>query len=104
VLEEAAEMRQELFTGRKVLLDSHPRTRPVIEIPAVFRDIDGCLRPPYGGRYSVGRHGTDHDSKPLLPAARPRLPESAFPRRQESPRSISAAAKNRRLGVTLAGR
>src|SRR5580698_772010 len=35
---------------------------PLIQIPAVGRDIEGA-------RCSLGRYGTDHDSKPMLPAA-----------------------------------
>ena len=44
MVDEPAKMRQELFAGRNILLDSHPGARPLIQVPAVGRNIDADPR------------------------------------------------------------
>ena len=76
MIQEGPERLQDLLSGRDVFGKSHPLAGPFVEIFATTEMIqrENGLRPVWGVRYVrsflltlLDNHGTDYDSKPVLP-------------------------------------
>ena len=83
LMEKGPEALDDLLAERNVFREPHPTLRPLVEILAGQPRIDrtgGGLRLGHGVRYRTAlrlplpyRHGTDHDSKPVLSVSGIRL-------------------------------
>jgi hypothetical protein len=76
VIDEGTETLQELLTWRGIFGKSHPSLRPFMEVLAATELVqrENGLRPVWSVRYGRSflstlrdSHGTDYDSKPVLP-------------------------------------
>src|SRR5437773_1436400 len=107
MLDEWPEANNQLFTWREVFFQSHPRTRPVVQIAAVDGSIGGQHRGSsavYSGSLHLENrpcHGTDHHSKRLSSPSGIRLPTRSLRPRQEKHRSRRATTGG--LGGGLLG-
>src|ERR1044071_5216162 len=103
---------QQLLPSQQVSFSPHPRPGPILQIAAIRGSIGRAAHwvpwfilevlpldnPP--------RHGTDHNSKPLLPSSGIRVPPRPLRSRQEIDRSGDTAPPRNRshlLGLPPAG-